>query len=92
MQVRSVDYDPDYTYDPDYAFKGQRATRKVTVRPGPNNPVGLVWIALSEKGYGIHGAPAPDTVGKARSHGCVRLTNWDALTLAKMVGKGTRDD
>jgi lipoprotein-anchoring transpeptidase ErfK/SrfK len=92
QQVRSVDYDPDYTYDPAYRFRGQSAERKVTVRPGPNNPVGLVWIGLSEKGYGIHGAPDPDTVGKAQSHGCIRLTNWDALTLARMVDKGTRVD
>jgi lipoprotein-anchoring transpeptidase ErfK/SrfK len=92
LEVRSVNYDPDYTYDPAYAFKGQSALRKVTVHPGPNNPVGLVWIALSEKGYGIHGTPDPDAVGKAQSHGCVRLTNWDALALAKLVGKGTRVD
>lgn len=88
LQIRSVDYDPDYTYDPAYGFRGQSATRKVTVRPGPNNPVGLVWIALSDKGYGIHGTPDPEAVGKAQSHGCVRLTNWDAVTLAGMVTKG----
>ena len=48
----------------------------------------MVWIALNEKGYGIHGTPDPEKVGKAASHGCVRLTNWDALALAKMVRKG----
>jgi lipoprotein-anchoring transpeptidase ErfK/SrfK len=92
LEVRSVDYEPDYTYNPAYGFRGQAATRNVTVRPGPNNPVGVVWIALSEKGYGIHGTPDPDAIGKMQSHGCVRLTNWDALTLAGMVGKGTRVD
>jgi lipoprotein-anchoring transpeptidase ErfK/SrfK len=92
FQVRRVTYDPDYTYNPAYGFKEQKTRRKVTVRPGPNNPVGLVWIALSAKGYGIHGTPEPDKVGKTQSHGCVRLTNWDALALAKLVRKGTPVD
>jgi len=90
--VRRVDYDPTYTYDPAYHFKEQKIQRKATVRPGPNNPVGVVWIALSEKGYGIHGTPDPDAVGKTQSHGCIRLTNWDALTLARLVKKGTPVD
>ena len=89
LEVRSIDYDPDYTYDPAYGFRGQTAEKKVTVQPGPNNPVGLVWIGLSEKGYGIHGTPDPDSVGKTQSHGCVRLTNWDALTLAGLTRRGT---
>jgi lipoprotein-anchoring transpeptidase ErfK/SrfK len=87
--VRSVAYDPDYTYNPAYGFRGQKAERPVKVAPGPNNPVGLVWIGLSAKGYGIHGAPDPDQIGKSQSHGCVRLTNWDALALAKFVKRGT---
>jgi lipoprotein-anchoring transpeptidase ErfK/SrfK len=90
--VRPVSYDPTYTYDPAYHFKGQKAERKVTVKPGPNNPVGLVWIGLSAKGYGIHGTPDPEAVGKTQSHGCIRLTNWDALKLAKMVKRGTPVD
>ena len=90
--VRSVDYDPTYTYNPAYAFRGQHAQRKITVMPGPNNPVGLVWIGLSAKGYGIHGTPDPDAVGKTQSHGCVRLTNWDALSLGKLVRRGTPVD
>lgn len=53
-------------------------------------PVGLVWIALSAPSYGIHGTPEPDKVSKTESHGCIRLTNWDALALAKLVRKGTR--
>jgi lipoprotein-anchoring transpeptidase ErfK/SrfK len=92
FMVRSVSYDPTYTYDPAYHFRGQKAEQKVTVRPGPNNPVGLVWIGLSAKGYGIHGTPDPDQIGKTQSHGCVRLTNWDALKLAKMVKRGTPVD
>jgi lipoprotein-anchoring transpeptidase ErfK/SrfK len=87
--VRSVAYDPDYTYNPVYAFKGQKAQRPVKIAPGPNNPVGLVWIGLSAQGYGIHGTPDPDQVGKTQSHGCIRLTNWDALALAKLVKRGS---
>jgi lipoprotein-anchoring transpeptidase ErfK/SrfK len=87
--VRSVAYDPDYTYNPAYGFKGQKAQRPVRIAPGPNNPVGAVWIGLSAPGYGIHGTPEPDKVAKTQSHGCVRLTNWDALALARLVKKGT---
>ena len=67
--VHSVAYDPTYTYNPAYGFKEQKTERKVTVRPGPNNPVGTVWIGLSAPGYGIHGTPDPDKVGKTQSHG-----------------------
>jgi len=87
--VRAVAYGPDYTYNPAYGFKEQKAQRPVRIAPGPNNPVGVVWIGLSAQGYGIHGTPEPDKVGKTQSHGCVRLTNWDALALAKLVQKGT---
>jgi lipoprotein-anchoring transpeptidase ErfK/SrfK len=90
--VRSVAYDPTYTYNPAYGFKEQKAQGVVKVAAGPNNPVGIVWIGLSAKGYGIHGTPEPDKVGKTQSHGCVRLTNWDALALAKLVKKGTPID
>jgi lipoprotein-anchoring transpeptidase ErfK/SrfK len=88
LKVRRVALDPNYTYNPDYAFKGVKAKEKFTIHPGPNNPVGLVWIDLSEKSYGIHGTPEPEKIGKTESHGCVRLTNWDALTLAAHVAKG----
>jgi lipoprotein-anchoring transpeptidase ErfK/SrfK len=92
FQIQSVTYDPTYRYDPRYRFKGQHATKPVEVAPGPNNPVGLVWIGLSAKSYGIHGTPDPDKISKTASHGCVRLTNWDALTLAQLVRKGTPVD
>jgi lipoprotein-anchoring transpeptidase ErfK/SrfK len=92
FQVQSISYDPTYRYDPRYQFKGQHATKPVEVAPGPNNPVGLVWIGLSAKSYGIHGTPDPDKISKTASHGCVRLTNWDALTLAQLVRKGTPVD
>jgi lipoprotein-anchoring transpeptidase ErfK/SrfK len=69
-------------------FKGLAATQPFTIKSGPNNPVGVVWIALSAKGYGIHGTPEPSKVSKTTSHGCIRLTNWDAKKLAAMVDRG----
>jgi lipoprotein-anchoring transpeptidase ErfK/SrfK len=87
--VRAVAENPDYTYNPDYKFKGVKANKKLTIKPGPNNPVGAVWIDLSVESYGIHGTPEPRRVGKSYSHGCVRLTNWDVKELARMVEKGT---
>lgn len=58
--------------------------------PGPNNPVGFVWIGLNREHLGAHGTPTPSTVGRSGSHGCIRLTNWDALRLASLVSDGTR--
>lgn len=88
FKVVSIDRNPTYRYNPDYKFKGVKTKRPFVIGPGPNNPVGMVWIGLSSEGYGIHGAPDPSRVSKAESHGCVRLTNWDALALASMVKKG----
>lgn len=87
--VRTVAKNPTYTYNPDYAFKGVKAKEAFKIEPGPNNPVGIVWIDLSIESFGIHGTPEPEKVGKAYSHGCVRLTNWDAQELSQMVEKGT---
>lgn len=87
--VRRVVTNPSYHYDPKFQFKGVRTHRKLTIAPGPNNPVGLVWIDLTKASYGIHGTPHPEEIGKTQSHGCIRLTNWDALDLAKRVRKGT---
>ena len=89
LKVVRVARHPTYTYDPAFKFKGVKADGKLHIAAGPNNPVGLVWIALDQKTYGIHGAAEPSKVGKVDSHGCVRLTNWDALALAAMVRKGT---
>ncbi|WP_445504134.1 L,D-transpeptidase family protein [Microvirga sp. G4-2] len=86
--VRAVAPNPTYTYNPDYAFKGVKAKEKFEIKPGPNNPVGSKWIDLSVESFGIHGTPEPEKVGKAYSHGCVRLTNWDVEELAGMVKKG----
>ena len=89
LTVTRIAENPTYTYDPaKLNFKGVTATEKFEIQPGPNNPVGLVWIALSEPGYGIHGSPEPSAISRQNSHGCVRLTNWDALDLAQMVRKG----
>ena len=92
LQITSVVKNPIYHYNPAYHFKGVKTDKTFEIKPGPNNPVGLVWIELSQEGYGIHGTPEPSKVSKSESHGCVRLTNWDALELAEFVTKGTPVD
>jgi lipoprotein-anchoring transpeptidase ErfK/SrfK len=89
LKVTEVDRNPTYRYNPAYHFKGVQSRKPFTIKPGPNNPVGTVWINLTAEGYGIHGTPSPDKVSKAESHGCVRLTNWDAERVAASVAKGT---
>jgi lipoprotein-anchoring transpeptidase ErfK/SrfK len=89
LKVVRVARSPTYTYNPEFKFRGVKADRELKIAAGPNNPVGSVWIALNEKSYGIHGTAEPTKVGKAESHGCVRLTNWDALALAGLVRRGT---
>jgi len=90
FRIRSVARNPTYHYDPKFHFKGVKTQRPFTIRSGPNNPVGLVWIDLSKPSYGIHGTPDPTKIGKTQSHGCIRLTNWDALDLASRVRKGVQ--
>jgi lipoprotein-anchoring transpeptidase ErfK/SrfK len=90
LRVTEVSRNPTYRYNPQYHFKGVHSRKPFTIRPGPNNPVGTVWINLSAEGYGIHGTPVPGKVSKADSHGCVRLTNWDAERVADRVAKGTQ--
>jgi lipoprotein-anchoring transpeptidase ErfK/SrfK len=89
LKVTSIVKNPTYRYNPDYAFKGVKSQKPFTIKPGPNNPVGSVWIGLNKEGYGIHGTPEPAKVSKSESHGCIRLTNWDALKLASTLPKGT---
>lgn len=89
LKVTEVSRNPFYRYNPNYHFKGVHARKPFIIKPGPNNPVGTVWINLSAEGYGIHGTPWPDKISKAESHGCVRLTNWDAERVAAAVAKGT---
>jgi lipoprotein-anchoring transpeptidase ErfK/SrfK len=89
LKVTEIDRNPTYRYNPAYHFKGVHSRKPFTIRPGPNNPVGTMWINLSGEGYGIHGTPFPGKVSKSESHGCVRLTNWDAERVAERVSKGT---
>ena len=86
--VERVALDPQYTYNPKINFQQGNNTRVLTIPPGPNGPVGTVWIGLSKPTYGIHGTPDPSKIGKTESNGCIRLTNWDAQELAKMVQVG----
>ena len=89
-EVLSVHEDPVWNYDPAKLNFGDKKAGKLTIPAGPNNPVGVVWIDLSKDTYGIHGTAEPETIGKTASHGCVRLTNWDAQTLAAAVQKGVK--
>ena len=83
-------YNPPYSYDPAVLSGGKEEGKEYTLPPGPNSPVGVVWIDLSKEHYGIHGTPDPETIGRAQSSGCVRLTNWDAARLAGMVSQSTQ--
>jgi lipoprotein-anchoring transpeptidase ErfK/SrfK len=85
--VKEVVPDPWYNYDPANFVQGDNM-EELTLPPGPNNPVGNIWIALSEPGYGIHGTPEPSRIDKTGSHGCIRLTNWDAGELGMLVQPG----
>nr|WP_206733507.1 L,D-transpeptidase family protein [Bradyrhizobium guangzhouense] len=89
LKVTEIDPNPTYRYNPAYHFRGVHSRKPFKIRPGPNNPVGTVWINLSADGYGIHGTPSPQNISKGQSHGCVRLTNWDAERVAASVAKGT---
>ncbi|WP_192856812.1 L,D-transpeptidase [Pseudaminobacter manganicus] len=86
--VTRIAFNPNYTYNPKINFKQGENDKVLTIPPGPNGPVGTVWIALDKPTYGIHGTPDPSKIGKTASHGCVRLTNWDATELAKLVKPG----
>lgn len=88
MVVKAVAPEPKYYFSPEGRDWGP--DRRLTIAAGPNNPVGGTWIDLSKDGYGIHGSPDPELIGKTASHGCVRLTNWDAEELAGAVKQGTQ--
>lgn len=87
-EIKGVSRDPVFHYNPDLFWDAKASHAKAEIPPGPNNPVGVVWIDLSKPHYGIHGTPEPSTIGKTESHGCIRLTNWDADELAGMVKPG----
>jgi len=91
LHVKVVAPDPNYTFDPAVfpeSAEARELGRKLILPPGPNNPVGLAWIGLDLPGYGIHGTPEPEKVGRTESHGCFRLANWDALALLSVVRVG----
>ncbi|MEO6003730.1 MAG: L,D-transpeptidase [Opitutus sp.] len=91
LRVTVVIPDPNYTFAPDVfpeSEEGRQIGRKLVLPPGPNNPVGLAWIGLDRAGYGIHGTPLPESIGRTESHGCFRLANWDAQTLLKLAWVG----
>jgi lipoprotein-anchoring transpeptidase ErfK/SrfK len=87
--ITAVIRHPSYQYNPNLFWDANQANARATIAAGPNNPVGDVWIDLNKPHYGIHGTPEPARIGYAESHGCVRLTNWDAWELAALVSKGT---
>jgi lipoprotein-anchoring transpeptidase ErfK/SrfK len=92
LRVAVVAPNPNYTFDPDVfpeSEEGRQLKRKLVLPPGPNNPVGTAWIGLDRPGYGIHGTPLPEQVGRTESHGCFRLANWNAEWLVRRVGPGT---
>jgi lipoprotein-anchoring transpeptidase ErfK/SrfK len=89
LPIRSVTENPTYHYTPKLNFKGVKSKKPFDIAAGPNNPVGNTWIDLGD-GFGIHGTPEPKNIGKTESHGCVRLTNWDAEALGKMVRRGVK--
>ena len=91
LQVASVVKNPNYTFNPAVfpeSEEGRKLGRRLVLPPGPNNPVGVAWIGLSRAGYGIHGTPLPEMVGRTESHGCFRLANWNADYLRRMAWVG----
>ena len=87
-KIQGTSYLPRYHYNPALFWDAKKGDEKQMLKPGPNGPVGVVWMDLNKAHYGIHGTPSPETIGRAESHGCVRLTNWDAARLAMMVKPG----
>lgn len=87
-KIQGVAKHPDFHYNPALFWDANPKHSKATIAAGPNNPVGVVWVDLSKEHYGIHGTPSPGKIGKTESHGCIRLTNWDAMTLSQSVSPG----
>ncbi|WP_261401369.1 L,D-transpeptidase [Chenggangzhangella methanolivorans] len=90
--VKAIALNPDYWYRPKVNFVQGTNTKALRLPPGPNGPVGATWIGLDKPTYGLHGTPEPSKIDKTNSHGCVRLTNWDARELAGMVSPGVKVD
>jgi lipoprotein-anchoring transpeptidase ErfK/SrfK len=88
-KVTGVSWHPPFHYNPDLFWDAKPSDKGAMLKPGPNNPVGVVWIDVNIPHYGLHGTPEPGRIGQTESHGCVRLTNWDAARLASLVAPGT---
>lgn len=88
-KVTAVQQMPTFNYNPELFWDANPTHAKARVAPGPNNPVGTVWIDITKEHYGIHGTPEPSLIGHTQSHGCVRLTNWDAQRVARWAQPGT---
>ncbi|MGF6182338.1 lipoprotein-anchoring transpeptidase ErfK/SrfK [Massilia sp. UYP32] len=88
-KINGVHANPVYNYNPKLFWDAKPGDSKTQIKPGPNNPVGVMWIDLSKPHYGIHGTPVPGHVGKTESHGCIRLTNWSAAEVGAVVGEDT---
>ena len=91
LKVKAIAPNPNYTFDPAVfpeSPEAQAVGHKLILPPGPNNPVGVAWIGLDKPGYGMHGTPGPEQVGRTESHGCFRLANWDAEYLIKLAWVG----
>ncbi|MEO7550345.1 MAG: L,D-transpeptidase family protein [Croceibacterium sp.] len=89
-KINVVSKNPPFNYNPDLFWDAKAGDEKAKLPPGPNGPVGVVWIDLNKEHYGIHGTPEPQNIGRTQSHGCVRLTNWDVARLAQMVSTSTK--
>ena len=87
-KIQAIAPNPSFHYSPELFWDADPTHAKAKIPPGPNNPVGVVWVDLSKEHYGIHGTPEPSRVGKSQSHGCIRLTNWDAKAFSEAVSSG----
>ena len=89
-KVTAVAWNPPFNYNPDLFWDADPAHAKAKIPAGPNNPVGVVWVDINKPHFGLHGTPEPSTIGRSESHGCIRLTNWDATKLGRLVSPGTK--
>lgn len=88
LRIRNEVTNPDFQYDPAKLADRNPAHTRVRIAPGPNNPIGVLWMGLSKPHYGIHGTPSPERVGHSETNGCVHLTNWDAMKLSSIASAG----
>jgi lipoprotein-anchoring transpeptidase ErfK/SrfK len=89
-KILAVGHNPPWQYNPALLANADKSDPKLEIPPGPNSPIGVVWLDLSKEHYGIHGTDEPSHIGRAESNGCIRLTNWDAARLAQMVSPGIK--